>query len=147
MLTIVDDKNMGYALGASEYLTKPIDRDALVAALRKYQRGGASSHVLVVDDDAATREMLRRLVQGEGWTVSEAENGRVALERLAERTPALILLDLMMPEMDGFEFVAELQRTRGLARDSRRRDHGQGSDRRAGRTVETILRTGYADVQ
>ena len=110
MMSIVNDKNMGYALGVSEYLNKPIERDALVAALRKYQRGGASSHVLVVDDDAATREMLRRLVQGEGWTVSEAENGRVALARLAERTPALILLDLMMPEMDGFEFVVEMQR-------------------------------------
>ena len=110
MMSIVNDKDMGYALGVSEYLNKPIERDALVAALRKYQRGGASSHVLVVDDDAVTREMLRRLVQGEGWTVSEAENGRVALARLAERTPALVLLDLMMPEMDGFQFVVEMQR-------------------------------------
>jgi hypothetical protein len=110
MMSIVNDKDMGYALGVSEYLNKPIERDALVAALRKYQRGGASSHVLVVDDDAVTREMLRRLMQGEGWTVSEAENGRVALARLAERTPALVLLDLMMPEMDGFQFVVEMQR-------------------------------------
>jgi CheY-like chemotaxis protein len=100
---------MGYALGVSEYLNKPIERDALVAALRKCQWGPAS-HVLVIDDDASTREMLRRLVEGEGWTVSEAENGRVALARLAERMPALILLDLMMPEMDGFQFVVEMQR-------------------------------------
>ena len=112
MMSIVNDKNMGFALGVSDYLNKPIDRDALVAALRKYQRGGVSSHVLVVDDDAVTREMLRRLVQGEGWTVSEAENGRVALERLAEGTPALILLDLMMPEMDGFQFVVECSGTK-----------------------------------
>jgi PAS domain S-box-containing protein len=110
MLSIVNDKNMGYALGVSEYLSKPIEREALAAALRKCQRGGAPRHVLVVDDDAGTREMLRRLVQSEGWTVSEAENGRVALARLAERTPALILLDLMMPEMDGFQFVVEIQR-------------------------------------
>jgi hypothetical protein len=110
MLSIVNDKNMGYALGVSEYLNKPIEREALVAALRKCQQGTIASHVLVVDDDAATREMLRRLVQGEGWTVSEAENGRVALARMAERTPALILLDLIMPEMDGFQFVVEMQR-------------------------------------
>jgi PAS domain S-box-containing protein len=110
MLSIVHDKNMGYALGVSEYLNKPVEREALVAALRKCQQGSLASYVLVVDDDAVTREMLRRLVQGEGWTVSEAENGRVALARLAERAPALILLDLMMPEMDGFQFVVEMQR-------------------------------------
>ena len=63
MMSIVNDKSMGFALGVSEYLNKPIERDALVAALRKYQQRGASSHVLVVDDDAPTREMLRRLVK------------------------------------------------------------------------------------
>ena len=62
MVSIVDDKSMGFALGASEYLTKPIDRDALVAALHKYQQGTVL-HVLVVDDDAAIREMLRRMVR------------------------------------------------------------------------------------
>ena len=110
MLSIMNDRNMGYALGASEYLHKPIEHEALVTALRKCRRGSMPSHVLVVDDDATTREMLRRLVQAEGWTVSEAENGRDALAQLAERTPALILLDLMMPEMDGFQFVLETQR-------------------------------------
>ena len=62
--------------------------------------------VLIVEDDAATREMLRRTLATEGWTIDEAENGRVGLERMAERRPDLVLLDLMMPEMDGFEFVA-----------------------------------------
>jgi PAS domain S-box-containing protein len=110
MSSIVNDKNIGYALGALEYLNKPIEREALVSALRRCQRDAMSSHVLVVDDDATTREMLRRLVEGEGWTVSEAENGQVALSRLAERTPELVLLDLMMPKMDGFQFVVEMQR-------------------------------------
>ena len=146
MLSIVNDKSMGYALGVSEYLNKPIEREALVAALRKHQRGGVSSHVLVVDDDAATREMLRRLVQGEGWTVSEAENGRVALARLAERTPALVLLDLMMPEMDGFQFVVEMQRNEAwrtipvaviTAKDLTAEDRA-----RLNGTVETILQKG-----
>jgi CheY-like chemotaxis protein len=65
---------------------------------------------LLVEDDAATRTRMRSLLEQAGWAVSEAENGRVALERVAENRPTLVLLDLMMPEMDGFEFAAELQR-------------------------------------
>ena len=110
MLTIVDDKNLGFAQGASEYLTKPIDRDRLVSVIAKYRHAHTTPTVLIVEDDAATRDMLRRLLEKESWTVAEAENGRVALERLAEARPALLLLDLMMPEMDGFELVAEMQR-------------------------------------
>jgi CheY-like chemotaxis protein len=64
----------------------------------------------VVEDDASTREMLRRVLEKEGWSVAEAANGRLGLERLDEETPALVLLDLMMPEMDGFEFVESLRR-------------------------------------
>jgi CheY-like chemotaxis protein len=109
MLTIVDDKNLGYALGAADYLTKPVDRDRLIALLQKYRHVDPARSVLVVDDEAAARELLRRMLYQEGWTVSEAKNGRVALERIAEHRPVLILLDLMMPEMDGFEFVAELR--------------------------------------
>ncbi|HXH84185.1 MAG TPA: GAF domain-containing protein, partial [Candidatus Tectomicrobia bacterium] len=112
MLTIVDDRNLGYALGASEYLTKPVDRERLVTALRKHRR---DLPVLVVDDDATLRELLRRTLEAEGYAVVEAENGRAALERLREVTPGLVLLDLMMPEMDGFEFVAEMRRHAGWA--------------------------------
>ncbi|MEW6365604.1 MAG: response regulator [Acidobacteriota bacterium] len=110
MLTIVDDRSLGFALGASDYLTKPIDRERLVSVLKRYAARHHEGIVLVVEDDANTREMLRRLLQKEGWKVAEAENGRVALDRVAECTPALILLDLMMPEMDGFEFVAEMRK-------------------------------------
>jgi CheY-like chemotaxis protein len=110
MLTIVDDKSLGYALGASDYLTKPIDRERLVTVLEKYRR---DLPVLVVDDDATVRQLLRRMLEPEGYTVVEAENGRAALERLREGPPALILLDLMMPEMDGFEFLTEFRRNEG----------------------------------
>src|SRR5262249_22129616 len=111
MVTIVDDRNLGYALGATDYLTKPIDRERLAAVVRKYRRPTGRDIVLVVEDDAATRSLLRRLLEGEGCTVVEAENGRRGLEVFAATRPALILLDLMMPEMDGFQFVAELRRT------------------------------------
>jgi CheY-like chemotaxis protein/anti-sigma regulatory factor (Ser/Thr protein kinase) len=107
MLTIVDDKNLGYSLGASDYLTKPLDRDRLLSVLNKYRR---DAPVLVVDDDATLRELLRRVLEGAGYTVVEAENGRVALERLRAVSPGVILLDLMMPEMDGFDVVAEVRR-------------------------------------
>jgi signal transduction histidine kinase/DNA-binding response OmpR family regulator/HAMP domain-containing protein len=110
MLTIVDDKNMGYALGASDYLTKPIDRERLIAILQQYRSAPPPFRVLVVEDEATTREMLRRTLEKEGWAVSEAENGRAALEQVAENPPGLILLDLMMPEMDGFQFMEELRK-------------------------------------
>jgi GAF domain-containing protein/CheY-like chemotaxis protein len=106
MLTIVEDRNLGYALGAADYLTKPIERDRLLAVLARHRR---DRPVLVVEDDADTRELLRRLLEREGFAVTEAETGRVALERVREQPPGLILLDLMMPEMDGFEFLDELR--------------------------------------
>jgi CheY-like chemotaxis protein len=115
MLTIVDDQNKGYALGATEYAIKPLDRERLVKILRKY-RQSAGQEVLVVDDDEPVRTMVRRFLESEGWVVSEAENGRVALERMAKQAPAAILLDLMMPEMDGFEFIREVHGRHGLNR-------------------------------
>ena len=110
MLTIVDDQNMGYSLGATEYLTKPIDRDRLAAVLKRYVGDGTSRSALLVEDDADTRDVTRRILELAGWNVVEAENGRVALERLTSFRPAAILLDLMMPEMDGFEFVDEMRK-------------------------------------
>jgi PAS domain S-box-containing protein len=108
MVSMVNEKEMGYLLGAAEYLTKPIERDRLTSVVKKYSPRGSASQVLIAEDDEATRQVLRRTLSKQGWKVAEAENGRVALERMTEQTPELILLDLMMPEMDGFEFLAEL---------------------------------------
>ncbi len=116
MLTIVEDRGLGFALGASDYLTKPIDRERLVRALRRYCRNRDACTVLVVEDDPATREVVGRALEAAGWTVDLAEHGRAGLERLAERVPGVILLDLMMPELDGFGFIAEL-RARPVWRD------------------------------
>jgi signal transduction histidine kinase/CheY-like chemotaxis protein len=111
MVSMLDDRDIGYALGAADYLSKPVDRDKLVAALRRFRRGSSPRPVLVVEDDPATREVVRRALERDGWIVAEAENGRVALDSLARAMPDLIVLDLMMPEMDGFQFVAELRKT------------------------------------
>ncbi|MFV1987121.1 MAG: response regulator [Gemmatimonadota bacterium] len=105
MVTIIDDRNLGFSLGASEYLSKPIDRGRLVGVLQDYLAEAPGGGVLIVEDDEPTRTLIRRTLENEGWDVLEAENGRRALEVLETSTPALILLDLMMPEMDGFEFL------------------------------------------
>ena len=110
MVTIIDQRNMGYALGAAEYLTKPIDRGRLLAILNRYKQEITSGPVLVVDDDPSVREMVRRMLEKEGWEVTTAANGRAALDILDKTAPSLILLDLMMPEMDGFQFLEELRR-------------------------------------
>jgi PAS domain S-box-containing protein len=117
MLTIVDDRSLGYALGAAEYLTKPVDREHLRGILAKYRCANPPCPLLLVEDDATTREMMHTMLDREGWRVIDAGNGREALDRLAEVRPNLILLDLMMPEMDGFEFLNELhhkQEWRGI---------------------------------
>jgi signal transduction histidine kinase/DNA-binding response OmpR family regulator len=109
MLSIVDDRRIGYALGASDYLTKPIDREKLLATLTRICPDKARMHVLLVEDDAPTRELLRRTLESYDRRVTEAENGLVGLQRMEEASPDLILLDLMMPEMDGFEFLSRMR--------------------------------------
>jgi signal transduction histidine kinase/DNA-binding response OmpR family regulator len=110
MATIVSEKNKGYALGVSDYLLKPINRDQLAAVLQKYRSVEPASTVLIVEDDPDTRYMLRRQLEKEGWQVREAMNGRQALQEIAAQQPELIVLDLMMPEMDGFAVVNELRK-------------------------------------
>jgi CheY-like chemotaxis protein len=110
MLTMVDDPQRGFALGASDYATKPVDRARLSQILKKYTCPNPPCPVLLVEDDPMVREVTRAILEKEGWRVREAENGRVALERMKEERPSLILLDLMMPEMDGFEFAARVRR-------------------------------------
>ena len=114
VVSMLEDREVGFALGAAEYLTKPVDRDRLVSTLRRFRDGGQGPGpglVLVIEDDAATREVIRRSLEQNGWVVREAPNGRVALEALERAVPDLVVLDLMMPEVDGFEFVSELRKS------------------------------------
>jgi Amt family ammonium transporter len=112
MVTMVEDRSYGFALGASDYLHKPIQRDQLAQTVRKHLSIHANGElddtrgpVLVVEDDPTTREMMRKMLELEGWSVVESENGRLAIARIIEQVPALILLDLMMPDMDGFQVI------------------------------------------
>ena len=111
MLSMIDEKHLGFSLGASDYLMKPVNRQQMIDILEKYRRSGVvrTLRVLVVEDDVDVRTMLSMILKDENWHVVEASDGREALEKVSEEIPDLILLDLMMPDLDGFEFVAELQ--------------------------------------
>lgn len=115
MLTMTEEKDIGYSLGAAEYLTKPITRTELIKVLRKYRSLKAPSVVMLIEDDFTTRQMMIRMLQKVGWQVIEAENGEVALQKLQKQKPDLILLDLMMPKMDGFEFLLQLRQQKACS--------------------------------
>jgi adenylate cyclase len=108
LLSIVDQKNRGYALGAADYLVKPVDRAKLVETLRGIC-GPTAGRALLVDDDEVVRRSVRQALEPIGWNVAEAENGQAAIESLTTARPDVIILDLMMPKMDGFEFLDELR--------------------------------------
>jgi PAS domain S-box-containing protein len=109
LMTIVDEKNRGYALGATDYLVKPVDRQKLIDVLHAVC-SAAGGRALLIDDDDLERRQVRTALEQEGWTVTEASDGLDALTRLTEVRPDVIILDLMMPEMDGFEFLEEMRR-------------------------------------
>ncbi|HZN64414.1 MAG TPA: response regulator [Tepidisphaeraceae bacterium] len=111
MVTITSDKTLAYALGAKDFLTKPLERDRLLSVLRKldFDCRLVPCRALVVDDDEDTRRLLRSVLEKEEWIVAEAGDGVAALQALEEKTPDLVLLDLMMPKMDGFEFCERLR--------------------------------------
>jgi CheY-like chemotaxis protein len=154
MVTITDDQNLGFSLGAVEYLRKPVRQEQLLSVIAVHAHNKGPGSVLVVEDDPDTREVVRRTLEKENWQVLEAEDGKIGLAKLEETIPEVILLDLMMPEMDGFEFVAEIQRdqrwkdipiivvtAKTLSKDELARLQGRVEDvlHKGGRTVDSLL--------
>jgi signal transduction histidine kinase/CheY-like chemotaxis protein/ABC-type amino acid transport substrate-binding protein len=109
MLSMVDDKTRGFSLGATDYLTKPVDREQLQQALKRYHCDTEPCQVMLVEDDKDTRDVMTRALEKADWHVTAVTNGREALDRMATARPELILLDLMMPVMDGFDFLAAMR--------------------------------------
>lgn len=109
MVTIIDEQNLAFTLGASDYLLKPIEWDRLKGVMDKLKTANPASSALIVDDDPDARQRLASMLSKNGWTIAQAQNGVAALEELAKQKPDLILLDLMMPEMDGFSFLREMR--------------------------------------
>ncbi|RDV36877.1 response regulator [Bradymonadaceae bacterium TMQ3] len=111
MVTIISEKNLGISLGASDYLTKPVDRQELSRVLHTHVKTPGVGPVLVVEDDAATRELLMRTIRSGGWSVLGARDGLEALDVIdGGMMPSAILLDLMMPRLDGFGLLERLRR-------------------------------------
>ncbi|MGE3548223.1 MAG: response regulator, partial [Kofleriaceae bacterium] len=110
MLTVMQEQAVGQALGAVDYLIKPLDPDRLTATVRRHLRVATPARVLVVEDDEPTRALIARTLAAAGHRVTTAENGRIGLDRVDEATPDIVILDLMMPVMDGFTFLHHLRR-------------------------------------
>jgi len=109
LLSVVENKEFGIALGATDCLTKPIDWKRLDSVLERLTSADAPAPILVVEDDSDSSELVRRLFERDGWTVDVAINGEDALRKIRHRRPALVVLDLMMPVMDGFTFSERLR--------------------------------------
>ncbi len=103
MVTFVAERALATSLGAADYVVKPVDWERLRAVMERFRETGCS--VLVVDDDADTRDRMRQGLEKSGWRVSEAVNGEEALRKVAQAIPHVVLLDLNMPVMDGFDFL------------------------------------------
>ncbi len=114
VLTMTQDRQLGAALGATHFLTKPFDREGLVDILRSLRATGVHGHALVVEDDPDTLELLTRSLLAAEWTVSTARNGIEGLTVIEQARPDVVVLDLMMPEMDGFDFVARVRAQEAL---------------------------------
>jgi signal transduction histidine kinase/CheY-like chemotaxis protein len=110
MLSILEEAERGLALGAIDYLYKPVDRAQLTRVLARHRPAQPPFRILVVEDDVPTQHAVQRLLLSEGWESWPALDGREALQRMEPEAPGVVLLDLMMPGMDGFEFLAEKQR-------------------------------------
>jgi signal transduction histidine kinase/DNA-binding response OmpR family regulator len=109
VLTLLDERKKAYALGAADYVAKPVERERLAAVVRAQVASVGAGKVLVVEDDVDTRELLVRSLQKEGWKVTQADDARHGMECVEEDAPALIVLDLLLPEVDGFQFLDELR--------------------------------------
>jgi signal transduction histidine kinase/CheY-like chemotaxis protein len=107
VLSIVDQKDLGYRLGAFDYLLKPFDRETILTALSRISphRG----RLLVVDDDPQVVELVRQLLEDQSYEIKSASDGEEALEEIARQRPDVVLLDLLMPRLDGFGVIEALR--------------------------------------
>jgi signal transduction histidine kinase/DNA-binding response OmpR family regulator len=110
VVSMLDERGRGFALGAAEYLVKPVGKDPLLAALHRATAIPERKHTVVaIDDDSLAIELVRASLEPEGWTVLGAATGQEGLALVRERQPCAVLLDLLMPGMDGFEVVEALR--------------------------------------
>jgi signal transduction histidine kinase/CheY-like chemotaxis protein len=110
VVSMLDERGRGFALGAAEYLVKPVGKEQLLAALYRAAAMPERKHTVVaIDDDPLAIELVQASLEPEGWTVLGAATGQEGLALIRERRPSAVLLDLLMPGMDGFEVLEALR--------------------------------------
>ena len=114
VISIVDQPAIGNTFGADEYLVKPVDKAALLAAVDRClcsnssgRRSPSQRPILIVEDDTPTREVISELLTTQGYSVTVAEDGEQARSHVAAALPELVILDLILPKVSGFELLAE----------------------------------------
>ena len=109
-ISVLDQRPLGLSLGATEYLTKPVDKNILLKEISSIRSIQSLRHVLIVDDEPESRILIREMLNhGSGITFTEAANGVEALACIEQQQPDLMITDLLMPEMDGFELLLQLR--------------------------------------
>ncbi|HUI10443.1 MAG TPA: response regulator [Bacteroidota bacterium] len=121
IVSIIDEKSLGFSLGAVEYFVKPVNRDELVQALDRVhilpRHAGDKASVLIIDDDRAATDLIQVMLENEGFSVLKAFQGKEGVEVATRERPDLIILDLIMPETSGFNVAYQLKQipaTRGI---------------------------------
>jgi CheY-like chemotaxis protein len=109
VVSITEDRSVGYSLGAAEWFVKPVSREDLLASVRRVLLPGMSGKALVIDDDPTSVELIGGYLRSARFTVSTATNGRDGIARALADRPDVIVLDLLMPEMNGFDVVDALR--------------------------------------
>lgn len=109
MLTQMDTEKIAYARGVADFFVKPVEKDILIKRIEEHIANSKNATILVVDDDPISRGLFLKMFKNTAWRVKEAENGVEALKSIKDSIPSLIILDLMMPEMDGFQVLERLQ--------------------------------------
>jgi CheY-like chemotaxis protein len=116
VVSIVDQMQVGFALGAADYLIKPIRKSVLLETIRKHVpfQYDDDAAILLVDDDAKTLEILEETLRSAGYETQSVQSGKRALEVLSSKLVSAVLLDLLMPGMDGFEVIRHLRQDAAL---------------------------------
>ena len=113
IVSIVDHKRVGFALGAADYLIKPIRKPVLLETIRKHVPAASNDDdaaILLVDDDPRTLELLAETLRSAGYETQSVQSGLRALEVLSSKLVSAVLLDLLMPGMDGFEVIRHIRK-------------------------------------
>jgi CheY-like chemotaxis protein len=116
IVSVVDERQIGFALGAADYLIKPIRKSVVLETIRKYvpPQSDEEEAILLVDDDPGTLELLEETLRSAGYETESVSGGKRALEVLSSKLVSAVLLDLLMPDMDGFEVIRHIRQDPAL---------------------------------